>query len=156
MPADFDPADQGFRRLRVEVVNGLVRATLSDATPFQECLGEKSWAHHTRTHSGHTLEFINPAQGGAVMPTISAHVRLLPAGFETLPRSATDDTVFVVVEGRGSAEIAGETVPLAERDILMAPSWNAVRFRTEAELVLFGYSDRIAQEKLGLFRERPG
>ncbi len=107
-------------------------------------------------HFGHTLEFINPADGGAVMPTISAHVRLLPAGFETMPRSATDGTVFVVVEGRGTAEVAGETIALAERDILVVPSWNALRLQAETELVLFGYSDRTAQEKLGLFREKLG
>jgi len=105
-------------------------------------------------HFGHTLEFTNPADGGAVMPTISAHVRLLPAGFETLPRSATDGTVFVVVEGRGTAEVAGETIALAERDILVVPSWNALRLQADTELVLFGYSDRTAQEKLGLFREK--
>jgi gentisate 1,2-dioxygenase len=107
-------------------------------------------------HLGHALEFRNPADGGPVMPVIAAHVRLLPQGFETEPRRATDGTVFVVVEGRGTARLGEEEVALEERDIVVVPSWTALRLRAETELVLFGYSDRAAQERLGLFREARG
>lgn len=105
---------------------------------------------------GHALEFTNPADGGPVMPTIGAHVRHLPAGFETTPRRTTDGTVFVVVEGRGHARVEGESFALAERDVLVVPSWRALELRAESDLVLFGYSDRAAQEKLGLYREARG
>ncbi len=104
-------------------------------------------------HLGHAMEFVNPADGGPVMPTIAAHVRHLPAGFETLPRRATDGAVFVVVEGSGTAEVEGQAFPLEERDLLVLPSWHALRLRATTRLVLFAYSDRAAQEKLGLFRE---
>ncbi|WP_372022714.1 gentisate 1,2-dioxygenase (plasmid) [Tistrella mobilis] len=102
---------------------------------------------------GHALEFLNPATGGAVMPTIAAHVRLLPAGFETRPRRSSDGTVYVVVEGRGEARVGDEVFTLAERDLLVVPSWREVTIRADSRLVLFGYSDRAAQEKLGLYRE---
>jgi gentisate 1,2-dioxygenase len=104
-------------------------------------------------HLGHALEFLNPSDGGPIMPTIAAHVRLLPAGFETKPRRSSDGAVFVVVEGRGHARVGDEDFPLAERDILVVPSWRSLTLRAETELVLFGYSDRAAQEKLDLFRE---
>ncbi len=107
-------------------------------------------------HLGYALEFTNPADGGAVMPTISAHVRLLPTGFTTRPRASTDGTVFVVVEGRGAALVEGDEIPLQERDILVVPSWRELVLRADNDLVLFGYSDRVAQEKLGLFREHLG
>ncbi len=56
MPADFDMAEHGLRKLRVEVVNGLVWATFSDATPpFREYLGEKFWKHYTRVYDGRKL-----------------------------------------------------------------------------------------------------
>ncbi|MGH1559810.1 hypothetical protein ACRAWD_23120 [Caulobacter segnis] len=58
-------------------------------------------------HLGHALEFVNPADGGPVMPTIAAHVRLLPTGFETRARRSTDGAVFVVVEGSGWALVEG-------------------------------------------------
>ncbi|WP_260928556.1 cupin domain-containing protein [Novosphingobium sp. 9] len=44
-------------------------------------------------HLGHALEFLNPADGGAIMDTISAHVRLLPAGF-TSSRAARPTARF--------------------------------------------------------------
>ncbi|WP_135467615.1 gentisate 1,2-dioxygenase [Crenalkalicoccus roseus] len=105
-------------------------------------------------HLGHAMEFVNPADGGPVMPTIAAHLRHLPAGFETAPRRSTDGTVFVVVEGSGTALVEGEEHPLEERDLLVVPSWHALRLRARTRLILFAYSDRAAQEKLGLFREQ--
>lgn len=104
-------------------------------------------------HLGHALEFTNPADGGPIMPTIAAHVRLLPAGFSTRPRQATDGTIFVVVSGRGTARIGGQEFALIERDSFVVPSWCALELEATTEMVLFGYSDRAAQEKLGLWRE---
>jgi gentisate 1,2-dioxygenase len=122
---------------------------------WRESLRALAAAEAPDPHLGHAMEFVNPAGGGPVMPTIAAHVRHLPAGFETLPRRATDGTVLVVVEGRGTALVEGEAFPLEERDLLVVPSWRALRLRASGAgpLVLFGYSDRAAQEKLGLFRE---
>lgn len=115
----------------------------------------ETMAHHGTPdpHFGHALEFLNPADGGPVMPTIAAHVRLLPKGFESRPRRATDGTIFVVVEGRGKAHLDDQVMDLAPRDILVAPAWTATRFAAETDLVLFGYSDKAAQEKLNLYRE---
>jgi gentisate 1,2-dioxygenase len=104
-------------------------------------------------HLGHALEFVNPADGGPVMPTIAAHVRLLPAGFATRPRRATDAMVLVVVEGTGTASMDGIAHDLAPRDLLVVPSWVELTLSAGSELVLFGYSDAAAQQKLGLWRE---
>lgn len=104
-------------------------------------------------HIGHALEFQNPATGEAVMPTISAHVRSLPAGFETRMRRSTEGAVFTVVEGRGSVEIDGESFALEKRDMIVVPSWAAARWSSTSRLVLFAYSDRTVQEKLSLYRE---
>jgi gentisate 1,2-dioxygenase len=105
-------------------------------------------------HLGHALEFLNPANGGPVMPTIAAHVRLLPAGFETRPRRSTDGTVFVIVEGSGTAVIEGQEIALNPRDIFTVPSWHELRLQAGSTLVLFGYSDKAAQEKLNLYKEQ--
>lgn len=104
-------------------------------------------------HLGHALEFVNPADGGPIMQTISAHVRLLPAGFETRPRRSTDGTVFVVVEGTGEAQVDGRTLVLQPRDLFVVPSWKDLTLRAGSGLVLFAYSDRAAQQKLNLYRE---
>jgi gentisate 1,2-dioxygenase len=104
-------------------------------------------------HLGHALEFANPADGGPVMPTIAAHVRLLPEGFCTRPRRATDATIFVVVEGGGVARIDGAPLALAPRDLFVVPSWAELVLEAGQETVLFGFSDAAAQRALGLWRE---
>lgn len=123
---------------------------------WRESLSALAAAEAPDPHLGHALEFTNPADGGPIMPTIAAHVRLLPRGFETRPRRSTDATIFVVVRGRGHARIGETEFPLGERDIFVVPSWQEMTLRAETELKLFGYSDRAAQEKLGLFREARG
>lgn len=145
-----------------------MRGTAADRRPAHQPLFHYPYADWRRNlddlaavetpdpHLGHALEFLNPADGGAIMPTISAHVRLLPAGFESKPRRATDGTVFVVVEGHGTALVDGQEFALSERSVLTVPSWRELRLQAASDLVLFGYSDRTAQEKLGLFREQRG
>jgi gentisate 1,2-dioxygenase len=104
-------------------------------------------------HLGHALEFINPGNGGPVMPTISAHARMIPAGFETAPRRSSDGSVYVVVEGEGTALINGVQHRLRERDVISIPSWNEIRFSASNDLILFAFSDRASQEKLNLYKE---
>ena len=50
---------------------------------------------HGSLHECHgvKMRFINPATGGAPMPTIGAFMQLLPKGFRGTPYRATDSTV---------------------------------------------------------------
>ena len=124
--------------------------------PFHEwhaSLKDLAGAETPDPHLGHALEFLNPANGGPIMPTISAHVRLIPAGFETQVRRSTDASVMVVVEGTGEARVGDVDHKLSQGDIFVVPSWHALQLRGTSDLVLFAYSDRASQEKLGLFRE---
>lgn len=104
-------------------------------------------------HLGHALEFLNPADGGPILSTISAHVRLLPAGFESQKRQATDGTVFVVVEGEGILLLGDQEIELALQDVVVVPSWVPHRFQARSQMILFGYSDKASQTKLDLYRE---
>jgi gentisate 1,2-dioxygenase len=103
---------------------------------------------------GVKLRYVNPLTGGSVMPTMSAAVELLGAGFETAPYRSTDGTVFVVVEGEGRSQIGEAVFDWSENDVFVAPSWAPQRHSAGSESVLFSFSDRAAQEKLGLWRER--
>ena len=105
------------------------------------------------TH-GFKLRYINPQTGGAPMPTISAAMQLLPKGFKTAEYRATDATVFVGVEGRGQTRIGDFTFDWGPKDIFAVPSWVPVSHHAADEAVLFSYSDRAAQERLGIWREK--
>jgi gentisate 1,2-dioxygenase len=104
-------------------------------------------------HQGHKLRYVNPATGASPMPTIGAFAQLLPAGFDTSPYRSTDGTVYVCLEGEGSADINGETYTFGPNDIFVVPSWHTLRLHAKAETILFSFSDRPMQQALGLWRE---
>jgi gentisate 1,2-dioxygenase len=120
---------------------------------WRDALGAMARNAEIDPHLGHALEFLNPADGGPVLSTISAHVRLLPAGFQTRARQATDGTVFVVCEGQGELLLGDEVIALRPRDVVVVPSWIRHQIQASSDLVLFGYSDKASQLKLELYRE---
>jgi len=103
--------------------------------------------------TGFKLVYSNPNDGGHVMPTISAFLQHLPKGFETTATRSTDATVFSVVEGSGVALIDGTEIKFEENDTFVAPNWSTIQLRAETNVVLFSFSDRAAQEKLGIFQQ---
>jgi len=105
-------------------------------------------------HAGHLMRYANPLDGGWAMPTLSALIRLLPAGFASAPYRSTDGMVFAVVEGEGELRVGEQAFSLKPHDVAVVPGWMFHTLRASTDLVLFSYSDRVAQEKLGLFREQ--
>ena len=104
-------------------------------------------------HHGHLMRFVNPVDGGWAMPTMATMVRLLPAGFTTRAYRSSDSAVFLVLEGRGRVEVGGQMFDLSAHDVFVVPGWMPYSLWATEDLVLFTYSDRVAQEKLGFFRE---
>src|SRR5881227_2150905 len=107
-------------------------------------------------YHGHKLRYVNPASGEFAMPTIATFVQLLPKGFASQPYRSTDATVFVAVEGNGETRIGDTVFAWEAHDIFVAPSWMTHTHRATKEAVLFSFSDRVVQEKLGLWREARG
>jgi gentisate 1,2-dioxygenase len=105
---------------------------------------------------GWKMQFINPLTGGHAMPTIAAFIQLLPRGFAGAAHRSTDGTVYSVVEGKGSANIGGESFAFEPRDTFVVPSWAPLRLDATEETVLFSFSDRPGQEAMGLWREKRG
>jgi gentisate 1,2-dioxygenase len=105
-------------------------------------------------HLGHLMRYVNPLDGGWAMPTMAAMMRLLPEGFVTKRYRSSDSTIFVVVEGRGHIDVADQRFDFAPRDIIVVPGWLPHAWHAEEDVVLFSYSDRVAQEKLGFFYEQ--
>jgi gentisate 1,2-dioxygenase len=104
-------------------------------------------------HDGYRMEFINPVNGGSIMSTMSAFAQLIPAAFTTRPIRSTDGAIMVVTQGTGHIVLGAERLELAEGDIVVAPSWVPRQISADEDLIVFSYSDKAAQEKLGLWRE---
>ncbi len=107
-------------------------------------------------YHGHKLRYVNPASGEWAMPTLGTFIQLLPAGFASRPYRATDGTVFVVVEGTGETQVGDTVFAWGPRDIFVVPGWMNRTHHAASEAVLFSFSDRPVQEKLGLWREARG
>ena len=105
-------------------------------------------------HLGHVMRYASPVDGGWAMPTMATMIRLLPAGFSTRPYRSSDSMVFVGVEGSGSLEVGGERFEMAPHDIVVVPGWMQYSLAARGDWIVFSYSDRAAQEKLGFFREQ--
>ncbi|WP_163576161.1 gentisate 1,2-dioxygenase [Halomonas faecis] len=105
---------------------------------------------------GLKMRYVNPVDGGFAMPTIAPFVQLLPKGFKTAGYRCTDATVFSVVEGTGRTTIGDTTFAWKPKDIFVVPSWSPVVHEADEDAVLFSYSDRVAQQKLGIWRENRG
>lgn len=106
---------------------------------------------------GLKMRYINPVTGDWAIPTLGACMRLLPKRFSGLPYRSTDGTVYAVVEGSGRTVIDGETYEWREHDVFVVPGWRWHYHEVlSGEVVLFSFSDRPVQEKLGLFREQRG
>jgi gentisate 1,2-dioxygenase len=102
---------------------------------------------------GARVRYANPVNGGWTMPTMGAQLALLPAGFRGQDYRATDGTIFVCVEGRGSTRVGDQNLEWSCGDIFVAPPWLRFAHASDDESVLFSISDRPAQEALGIWRE---
>ena len=107
-------------------------------------------------YHGHKLRYVNPASGDSAMPTIGTYIQLLPQGFASLPYRATDAAVYVCVEGEGETRVGDVVLRWGPRDIFVVPGWTAHTHHAAGESVLFSFSDRPVQEKLGLWRAARG
>jgi gentisate 1,2-dioxygenase len=102
------------------------------------------------------MEHWTSETGEHAIPTIGAFIQLLPKGFATSRYRSTDATVMTIVEGKGRTKIGDRTFEWKPQDIFVVPSWHSVVHEADEDAVIFPFSDRPVQEKLGLFREDRG
>jgi gentisate 1,2-dioxygenase len=103
---------------------------------------------------GARVHYVNPITGGPVLATMGAGLAMFPKGFKGEQYRATDGTVFVCVEGKGTTTIdGGEVLQWGPNDVFVVPPWKHYAHNATEQSVLFSISDRPAQEALGIWRE---
>ena len=105
---------------------------------------------------GIKMEYINPANGGPVMPTIACYMQLVPGGMETETFQSTAAWVYSVTEGEGRTIVGDKTIEWGPRDVFVVPAWHPHHHEVSGDAFLFSFSDRRLQEQIGLYRERRG
>src|SRR5580704_6570493 len=102
---------------------------------------------------GARVRYANPVNGGWALPTMGAHLALLPKGFAGENYRSTDGTIFVCAEGKGTTKLDDKTLEWSPGDVFVVPSWQRYTHNAAEESVLFSISDRPVQEALGIWRE---
>jgi len=106
---------------------------------------------------GIKVQYVNPANGDFAMPTIATFMQLLPKEYKTVEYRSTDGMVYSPVEGTGRTIVGGQTIEWGPRDVFVVPPWAPHHHEVDGDdAVLFSFSDRPAQQKLGLWREQRG
>jgi gentisate 1,2-dioxygenase len=118
--------------------------------PARELLAQNKLLHPCH---GAKMEY-RDALGASVTRTLGAFLQALPAGFIGAPYRSTDSTVYCVAEGHGASRIGERSFEWTAHDIFVAPSWYSVSHQAAEDSVLFSFSDRPAQQALGLWREQ--
>ncbi|MEW4401742.1 cupin domain-containing protein [Agrobacterium tumefaciens] len=102
---------------------------------------------------GHAaIRYINPTNGGDVMPTIRAEFHRLRAGATTPARREVGSSVFQVFDGSGSVILDGREQALDVGDLFVVPSWISWSLQAETQFDLFRFSDAPIMERLGFAR----
>ena len=102
---------------------------------------------------GHAaVRFVNPTNGGDVMPTIRCEFHRLRAGTETRIRRDVGSSVFQVFEGQGAVVLDGACHVVEKGDLFVVPSWCPWSLLAESTFDLFRFSDAPIMERLGFMR----
>ena len=105
---------------------------------------------------GIKMRYVNPANGGPVTATIDSYMQLLPKGMETETLQSSAAWIYSVVEGTGKTVIGDVTFEWGPRDVFVVPGWYPHHHQADGDVFLFSFTDKIIQDKLGLYRERRG
>jgi gentisate 1,2-dioxygenase len=105
---------------------------------------------------GYRMEYLDPLDDAPAMLTMTAALTLLEQGFDGQAYRSSDGTIYTALEGAGETVIDGEVFPWKQHDVFVVPSWSLHSHRASVDSVLFSFSDRVVQRKLGVWREARG
>jgi gentisate 1,2-dioxygenase len=101
------------------------------------------------------VRYINPIDGGPVIPTLDSYAWRFTRGRDTASHRTTANAVCLVVEGEGVSTIGNRTLAWRKHDVFTVPHWNwTSHCAKSAEAHLFMFTDREVLARVGLLREQ--
>jgi gentisate 1,2-dioxygenase len=101
------------------------------------------------------LAYVNPETGRECLPTLGFSALQLRVGEELRLPKRSASAVLHVVEGSGTAEVDGISLPFAEADTLAVPTHAEVRLKNRAPsspTYLFIVDDAPLQRRIGIYQ----
>jgi gentisate 1,2-dioxygenase len=158
---DFWQVDEGDDRLWSEA--GLVPAPVptgaaTSHSPKYRYPGESTRRLLARLSPGpdgsRTLRYVNPLDGGPLMPALDCYAKRLAKGQPTRAHRATWNAVCLVVSGEGRSTIGDVTIEWSRHDVFTIPHWTwASHEARDGEADLFIATDRSVYERLAIARD---
>ena len=84
---------------------------------------------------------------------MSVFIQLLPLNFRGNKYRSTENVILNIAEGECSVHTETQVFNLKQHDIMVIPSWTSFSFSSKNESIIFSFSDKIALESLGFWRE---
>jgi gentisate 1,2-dioxygenase len=163
-----DRASRLYAHARLNpVISGATRAGEGEASPMTNYPWERTEAAlraigfdiEGADRTGVVLDYVNPRNGGPVLPTMNCRIVQLPPGFDGASQRRTASEIVHVVRGSGTTIIDGRRFDWKAHDTLAVPLWSTYRHLNASDsedAVLFTYSDAPVLHALGLYREDAG
>lgn len=105
---------------------------------------------------GIMLEYVNPLNGGAALPTLSCRVQWLPPGFVGEKVRRTSSAIHHVIQGEGRTIYEDAELDWQTRDTYCAPNWGwhqHINASKSEPAILFTITDVPILDAFGYFRE---
>ena len=100
------------------------------------------------------VRYVNPADGGPVLPTIDCYALRLGEGPTTRART-TATTIAVVIEGEGETTVGGSSFAWSQHDVFTLPRWQWTQHQARrGPATLFLMTDHALLERMGQLRRQ--
>jgi gentisate 1,2-dioxygenase len=100
------------------------------------------------------VRYVNPTDGGPVMPTIDCFAERFEVGKPTQMSRTTSTAIAIVVEGEGSSQVGSRRFDWKKNDIFTLPRWQWVQHTaTSAPASIFLMTDRAFVASIAQLRE---
>lgn len=155
-PSEATLPDEAHAHGGLRPVTGLDRPIYSSRIRYaREDVAAAIAAMPAAADGSRLVRYANPADGGAVTPTMDLYMLDLPAAAPTRAKRVTHNAVAVVARGSGHSMIGDARVDWAKGDIFTLPHWTWVSHTAGAGgAALFQSTDREMLSRLGLLREQ--
>jgi gentisate 1,2-dioxygenase len=106
-------------------------------------------------HNWYMLRYVNPANGGEVLPTIGCRLQLIDKGAHTTAHRHSISSVYHVAEGSGYSVINGTRFNWKRGDTFAVPTWCwHEHATTDEDAVLFSLTDAPVLAAINQIREQ--
>jgi gentisate 1,2-dioxygenase len=158
---DFDYEDApGAGKRRVQTPRKTVDAASGPQTYFFPWAATRAALEKRRTqfdpHDAVSYRIVDPATGGAVMPTMDMSAHLLPRGERTQDSRTSANTIVLVMEGSGYTQVEERRLDWKTNDVLCIPNWRWHHHVNtgKGDVVLYSMTDAPVMQGVNAFRRQ--